>query len=228
MTRSLRGGRTDIQNRAFQYIPCTCTIYKTNQTNLYIISSPRYQILTRNHDLVVELSRTRCIWDHRMVGCLVLGCIRGWDDGSSGRCVRDRLISTCATWIPNHIPQYSIIFPDSRRSLGHESQIWMMWITYMSPRSRHDESQIWITYDPQADLEKISEPLSKHSGGCGFIGPELLQRLTAQLSHLPRQRRQQTTSVQVRIFGPRVGVLKGLLTLTHGIQSIQYPAPGMT
>lgn len=75
-----------------------------------------------------------------------------------------------------------------------------------------------------ADLEKIPEPLSKDSGGCGFIGPELLQRLTAQLTQLPRQRRQQTTSLQVRIFGPRVGVLKGVLTLKHGIQTIQYPA----
>lgn len=74
-----------------------------------------------------------------------------------------------------------------------------------------------------ADLEKIPEPLSKASGGCGFIGPALLQQLTAQLT-LPKARRQQTTSLQVRVFGPRVGVLKGVLTLKPGIQGIQYPA----
>ena len=74
-------------------------------------------------------------------------------------------------------------------------------------------------------MEKIPEPLSKASGGCGFIGPALLQQLTAQLT-LPKARRQQTTSLQVRVFGPRVGVLKGVLTLKPGIQGIQYPAAG--
>ena len=130
-------------------------------------------------------------------------------------------------WIPTgHRP-----LPDFR---SLHPQIGMMWyiiiyIWYGSPKIWMIWwlDHLWITYD-QADLEKIPEPLSKDSGGCGFIGPELLQRLTAQLTQLPRQRRQQTTSLQVRIFGPRVGVLKGVLTLKHGIQTIQYPAPGMT
>lgn len=33
------------------------------------------------------------------------------------------------------------------------------------------------------------------------------------------------TSVQVRIFSPGLGVLKGMLTLKEGIEKIQYLAP---
>ena len=33
--------------------------------------------------------------------------------------------------------------------------------------------------------------------------------------------------MQVRIFSPGLGVLKGMLTLKEGIDKIQYPAPGI-
>ncbi|CAE7326310.1 RDR2 [Symbiodinium sp. CCMP2592] len=68
-------------------------------------------------------------------------------------------------------------------------------------------------------FEDIPEPQpSTESGGCGFIPQELLYELVAGRPHASS-----ITSIQVRIFGPRLGVLKGLLTLRRNIQKIQLP-----
>ncbi|CAE7657210.1 unnamed protein product [Symbiodinium microadriaticum] len=68
-------------------------------------------------------------------------------------------------------------------------------------------------------FEDIPEPQpSTESGGCGFIPQELLYGLVAGRPNADR-----ITSIQVRIFGPRLGVLKGMLTLRRNIQKIQLP-----
>eukprot|EP00913_Durusdinium_trenchii_P002975 g2756.t1 len=72
-----------------------------------------------------------------------------------------------------------------------------------------------------ANLEAIPEPLTKASGGCGFINQRDLQRLTEHLG-TRTEKFKAATSVQVRIFGARVGVLKGVLTLKEGIEKIQF------
>eukprot|EP00439_Symbiodinium_sp_Y106_P066823 s80_g10.t4 len=62
-------------------------------------------------------------------------------------------------------------------------------------------------------FEDIPEPQpSTESGGCGFIPQELLYELVAGRPHASS-----ITSIQVRIFGPRLGVLKGLLTLRRSL-----------
>eukprot|EP00435_Cladocopium_sp_Y103_P047371 s776_g13.t2 len=72
-----------------------------------------------------------------------------------------------------------------------------------------------------ADFEAIDEPLTKASGGCGFINQRDLRRLTEHLG-TRTEKFKAATSVQVRIFGARVGVLKGVLTLKEGIEKIQF------
>ncbi|CAK9096283.1 unnamed protein product [Durusdinium trenchii] len=77
-----------------------------------------------------------------------------------------------------------------------------------------------------ANLEAIPEPLTKASGGCGFINQRDLQRLTEHLG-TRTEKFKAATSVQVRIFGARVGVLKGVLTLKEGIEKIQFAKESM-
>lgn len=52
----------------------------------------------------------------------------------------------------------------------------------------------------EANLEAIPEPLTKASGGCGFINQRDLQRLTEHLG-TRTEKFKAATSVQVRIFG---------------------------
>jgi len=68
-------------------------------------------------------------------------------------------------------------------------------------------------------FEDIAEPQpSKESGGCGFIPRKLLQELVIGCAKPAK-----ITSIQVRVYGPRLGVLKGVLTLKEGIDKIQLP-----
>ncbi|CAJ1388393.1 unnamed protein product [Effrenium voratum] len=71
----------------------------------------------------------------------------------------------------------------------------------------------------RADIfEWITEPVdSAASGGCGFISLHLLRDLVGKAAGVS------VTSVQVRVVGPQLGVIKGLLTWKPGIDVIQVP-----
>jgi hypothetical protein len=70
-----------------------------------------------------------------------------------------------------------------------------------------------------SDFELIEEPQpTQDAGGCGFISDEMLLQL---LGDTPANRR--VSSIQVRIYGPQLGVVKGMLRRKPGIQKIQLP-----
>mmetsp|Transcript_75529 Transcript_75529/g.179418 ORF Transcript_75529/g.179418 Transcript_75529/m.179418 type:complete len:766 (-) Transcript_75529:25-2322(-) len=68
-------------------------------------------------------------------------------------------------------------------------------------------------------LEAEPQP-SKESGGCGFIPEHMVSRLRAgSRGRVPRG----STSFQVRILAPKLGLFKGMLTVKPGIDRIQLP-----
>jgi hypothetical protein len=80
-------------------------------------------------------------------------------------------------------------------------------------------------------FERIDEPLTEESGGCGFIPSRMLEQLLAEGKERVPIAAKRATNVQVRIFITRVGaspddlggVWKGVLTAKPGIDKIQLP-----
>ena len=69
-----------------------------------------------------------------------------------------------------------------------------------------------------SDFDRIKEPQSENGDymgdGCGFIGIEMLRELLG--GTLDKQ-----LAIQVRVFGPQLGVYKGMLCVKEGIKKIQ-------
>lgn len=73
------------------------------------------------------------------------------------------------------------------------------------------------------DIELIEENISKVNGesmgdGCGFIGLHMLERLLGVAEAA------KCLGVQVRLFGPQIGIYKGMLCKKLGIDHIQLPS----
>jgi len=72
---------------------------------------------------------------------------------------------------------------------------------------------------PVSDFVMIPEPQpSEDSGGCGFIGEDMLAELLSK-QHPKSYRR--VTTIQVRIVAPALGIFKGVLCKKQGISGIQ-------
>ena len=75
------------------------------------------------------------------------------------------------------------------------------------------EGAIWDL--KSSDFERIQE--NGHVGS-GFIPDMILENLLGN-----KARAKRTLAIQVRIFGPKLGVLKGMLFRKQGISKIQWP-----
>jgi hypothetical protein len=74
------------------------------------------------------------------------------------------------------------------------------------------------------DFELIPEPQpADESGGCGFIPEDMLEELLQRRLPSNMKAAKRARSIQVRIAGPQIGVVKGKLRAKRGITNIQLP-----